>query len=73
MIRRDAHGQTERRHLHIVVQPVTTALIAQHGGLRSEKLQVSVMTAGAPPEPADIERFCLDARQRFSARIAPGG
>ncbi|HEY0475977.1 MAG TPA: hypothetical protein VGD37_00550 [Kofleriaceae bacterium] len=67
-----SHGQTERRHLHILVQPVTAALVAQHGGLRAEKLQVSVMTTGEPPDRADIERFCADARQRFSARLAPG-
>lgn len=61
-----SHGATERRHLHILVQPVTAALVAQYGGLRSEKLQVAVMTGGEPPDPADVERFCADARHRFS-------
>ena len=62
-----SHGQTERRHLHILVQPVTTALVAQYGGLRSEQLQVKIMTTGVPPAPAAIEQFCADARQRFAA------
>jgi len=62
-----SHGRTERRHLHILVQPVTTALVAQYGGLRSEQLQVKIMTTGEPPDPGDIERFCADARQRFAA------
>jgi ATP adenylyltransferase len=61
-----SHGQTERRHLHILVQPVTAALVAQYGGLRSEQLQVKVMTTGEPPDPGDVERFCADARQRFA-------
>src|SRR5262245_4905687 len=63
-----SHGKTERRHLHILVQPVTTALVAQYGGLRSEQLQVTIMTTGEPPDPEDIERFCADARRRFASR-----
>ena len=62
-----SHGRTERRHLHILVQPVTTAVVAQYGGLRSEQLQAKLMTTGDPPDPADVERFCAAARQRFSA------
>jgi len=63
-----SHGKTERRHLHILVQPVTAALVAQYGSLRSEQLQVKIMTTGEPPDPADIERFCAAARQRFASR-----
>ena len=63
-----SHGRSERRHLHILVQPVTTALVAQYGGLRSEQLQARVMATGEPPDPAAVERFCADARQRFAAR-----
>ena len=55
------------RHLHILVQPVTTALVAQYGGLRSEQLQVKIMTTGEPPEDAEVEKFCADARQRFAS------
>jgi len=63
-----SHGVTERRHLHILVQPVTSALVAQYGGLRAEQLQVRIMTTSEPPNPAEIERFCADARQRFAAQ-----
>jgi ATP adenylyltransferase len=63
-----SHGRTERRHLHILVQPVTTALVAQYGGLRSEQLQARLMTTSEPPAAAEVERFCADARQRFAAR-----
>ncbi|HEX3482079.1 MAG TPA: hypothetical protein VHT91_43995 [Kofleriaceae bacterium] len=62
-----SHGRTERRHLHILVQPATTALVAQYGGLRSEQLQARLMTTAEPPDPAEVERFCADARQRFAA------
>jgi ATP adenylyltransferase len=61
-----SHGRIERRHLHILVQPVTTELVAQYGGLRSEKLQAQLMTTGEPPGVADVERFCDAARQRFA-------
>jgi diadenosine tetraphosphate (Ap4A) HIT family hydrolase len=64
-----SHGPTERRHLHILVQPVTAALVAQYGGLRSEQLQAKLMATGEPPDPGDVERFCADARQRFAAAI----
>jgi diadenosine tetraphosphate (Ap4A) HIT family hydrolase len=60
-----SHGRTERRHLHILVQPVTATIVAQYGGLRSEQLQARMMTAGEPPDPAEIERFCAAARQGF--------
>jgi diadenosine tetraphosphate (Ap4A) HIT family hydrolase len=62
-----SHGRTERRHLHILVQPVTTALVAQYGGLRAEQLQARLMTTAEPPDPAEVERFCAGARQRFAA------
>lgn len=62
-----SHGRTERRHLHILVQPVTTALVAQYGGLRSEQLQARLMTSAEPADPAEVERFCADARQHFAA------
>ena len=62
-----SHGRIERRHLHILVQPVTTALVAQYGGLRAEQLQARLMTTAEPPDPAEVERFCAGARQRFAA------
>jgi ATP adenylyltransferase len=68
-----SHGQTERRHLHILVQPVTAALVAQYGGLRSEQLQARILAAGEPPDPAEVERFCADARQCFAARATEPG
>jgi diadenosine tetraphosphate (Ap4A) HIT family hydrolase len=68
-----SHGRTERRHLHILVQPVTTALVAQYGGLRSEQLQARLMTTAEPPDPGEVERFCADARRHFAAgRTEPG-
>jgi len=65
-----SHGLTERRHLHILVQPVTTALVARYDGLRSEQLQARMLATGEPPDPAEIERFCADTRLRFAAEAA---
>lgn len=62
-----SHGRTERRHLHILVQPVTAELVAQYGGLRSEQLQVKIMTTGEPPDPAEVERFCAEVRRHLAA------
>ena len=68
-----SHGRTERRHLHILVQPVTAELVAQYGGLRAEQLQARLMTTAEPPDPAEVERFCAEARQHFAAgRTEPG-
>jgi diadenosine tetraphosphate (Ap4A) HIT family hydrolase len=68
-----SHGRSERRHLHILVQPVTTALVVQYDGLRSEQLQARVMATGEPPDPAEVEQFCADARQRFAAQSTEPG
>jgi diadenosine tetraphosphate (Ap4A) HIT family hydrolase len=65
-----SHGRTERRHLHILVQPVTAAMVELYGGLRAEKLQAKLMTTGEAPATADVEQFCNEARQRFAAQRA---
>jgi ATP adenylyltransferase len=66
-----SHGRTERRHLHILVQPVTAAIVAQYGGLRAEQLQARLMATGAPPDPADVEQFCLAARSHLADALGP--
>ena len=48
-------------------------IVSTMGGLRSEQLQARLMTTAEPPDPAEVERFCADARQRFAAgRTEPG-
>ncbi|HEX4223851.1 MAG TPA: hypothetical protein VHZ97_15900, partial [Pseudonocardiaceae bacterium] len=54
-----------RKHLHIMVQPVTAAVVAQYGGLRSERLQARMLASGTKPDRADVERFCDQARELF--------
>jgi ATP adenylyltransferase len=65
-----SHGRTERRHLHILVQPATTAVVGQYGGLRSEQLQARMLKTAEPLQADEVERFCLEARQRFAALAA---
>jgi diadenosine tetraphosphate (Ap4A) HIT family hydrolase len=63
-----AHGPP-RRHLHVVVQAATRALVAEYGGLRAEQLQAR-MLAGAGHHPAaaeEVSRFCTQAREMFRA------
>jgi ATP adenylyltransferase len=60
-----SHGAATREHLHIAVQPVTAAVVARYGGLRSEQLQARMLASGDQPDTADIQRFCDRARELF--------
>ncbi len=65
-----AHGTDGRKHLHIAVQPVTAAVVARHGGLRSEQLQARMLATGDQPGRVDVERFCERARALFRRSAA---
>jgi ATP adenylyltransferase len=65
-----SHGASARKHLHVAVQPVTTAVVARYGGLRSEQLQARMLASGDEPAVADVERFCEQARQLFQTIIS---
>jgi ATP adenylyltransferase len=67
-----SHGASARKHLHVAVQPVTTAVVARYGGVRSEQLQARMMASGDEPAVADVERFCERARELFRTIISPG-
>ena len=60
-----SHGDAARKHLHIAVQPVTAAVVARYGGLRSEQLQARMLASGDEPDTGDIQRFCDRARALF--------
>lgn len=60
-----SHGAGVRKHLHIAVQPVTAAVVARYGGLRSEQLQAQMLASDDVSDPADVERFCHQAREMF--------
>lgn len=62
-----SHGPDARKHLHVVVQPVTAEVRARYGGLRSERLQARMLADGVAPDRAQVERFCERARERFLA------
>lgn len=62
-----SHGAGARKHLHIVVQPVTAAVVGRYGGLRSEQLQARMLASGQEPDVAEVERFCEQARKLFRA------
>jgi ATP adenylyltransferase len=64
-----SHGPDARKHLHIAVQPVTTALVARYGGARSEQLQARMLASGDEPAVADVERFCDKARELFRTLV----
>jgi ATP adenylyltransferase len=66
-----SHGEGVRRHLHIVVQPVTADLVAKFGGARSEQLQALMLAAGDHPDVASIESFAERARREFDAPWCP--
>jgi hypothetical protein len=62
-----SHGAVARKHLHFVVQPVTAAVVARYGGLRSERLQARMLASGTEPDIAEVERFCELAGELFGA------
>jgi diadenosine tetraphosphate (Ap4A) HIT family hydrolase len=66
-----SHGTSARKHLHIAVQPVTTAVVARYGGLRAEQLQARMLASGDEPAVADVEQFCERARDLFRTIISP--
>src|SRR6185369_11043752 len=66
-----SHAVGARKHLHIAVQPVTTEVVARHGGLRSEQLQARMLADGDEPDRVDVERFCALARAAFDKPAAP--
>jgi ATP adenylyltransferase len=65
-----SHGASARKHLHVAVQPVTTAVVVRYGGLRSEQLQARMLASGDEPAIADVERFCERARELFQTIIS---
>lgn len=60
-----SHGAAGRKHLHVVVQPVTSSVVARYGGVRGEQLQARMLASGDIPDAADVERFCEHARDMF--------
>jgi len=68
-----SHGAGARKHLHFAVQPVTAAVVARHGGLRSEQLQARMLASGDEPDPAEVGRFCERARELFTVMARPAG
>jgi ATP adenylyltransferase len=67
-----SHGASVRKHLHVAVQPVTTAVVARYGGLRAEQLQARMLASGDEPAVANVERFCERARELFRTIISTG-
>ncbi|TDD59381.1 hypothetical protein E1263_15165 [Kribbella antibiotica] len=61
-----AHGEYGRKHLHIVVQPITSATVAAYDGALSEQLQAKMLLSGNESGQADVEQFCAQAAERFS-------
>lgn len=66
-----SHGASARKHLHVAVQPVTTAVVARYGGVRAEQLQARMLASGDEPAVADVEQFCGQARDLFRTIISP--
>lgn len=60
-----SHGNGLRKHLHIVVQPITADLVSKFGGARSEQLQAHMFEAGESPDLALVEAFANRARSAF--------
>jgi hypothetical protein len=66
-----SHGPGARKHLHFAVQPVTAAVVARYGGLRSEQLQARMLASGDRPDAAEVVQFCERARELFGVIALP--
>jgi diadenosine tetraphosphate (Ap4A) HIT family hydrolase len=60
-----SHAGRARVHIHFVVQPATTELIDEIGDY-GPHLQAGLFERDVLPTPAEVEAFCLTAREAFS-------
>ena len=60
-----SHGESARKHLHFVVQPVTADVVRAFDGRRSEQLQAAMMATDHHAPPELVEAFCERARRWF--------
>ncbi|MGW0230928.1 HIT family protein [Actinopolymorpha singaporensis] len=60
-----SHGEPARKHLHFVVQPVTTDVVRAFGGRRSEQLQAAMMVRDYEAPREQVEAFCERGRRWF--------
>lgn len=63
-----SHGADGRRHLLFVVQPATSSVIAEYGGVRGEQLQARMLADGQARDVRDVrdvEEYCDQARALF--------
>ncbi|MFK4088589.1 HIT family protein [Kribbella sp. NPDC020789] len=67
-----AHGEHGRKHLHIVVQPITSATVAEYDGALSEQLQAAMLRSGRESDAYDVEQFCRLAARRFAGAADSG-
>lgn len=67
-----SHAGRVPGHLHVVVQPATTAALDAAGG-HGPALQVAQLAAAVPPDPEAVEEFCRRARAAFAPRPVRGG
>jgi diadenosine tetraphosphate (Ap4A) HIT family hydrolase len=61
-----SHAGGKPVHIHFVVQPITSALLREHG-LHGPALQAAMFEAGEQPTPDDIATFAESARPLFRA------
>lgn len=60
-----SHAGGQPVHIHYVVQPVTSALIAEHDA-HGPRLQVAMFDQGEPPPAREVAAFADRARHVFS-------
>ncbi|MET9023063.1 hypothetical protein ABZV93_24075 [Actinopolymorpha sp. NPDC004070] len=60
-----SHGESARKHLHFVVQPVTADVVRAFDGKRSEQLQAAMMLTDYEAPREEVEAFCERARRWF--------
>jgi diadenosine tetraphosphate (Ap4A) HIT family hydrolase len=61
-----SHRGVVPRHIHFVVQPITRALMEEHGGIHGPSLQKEMFRRRELPDPGEVERFADAARTHLA-------
>ena len=60
-----SHMHAVPGHIHFVVQPVTKARMAEHGGKHGSRLQVEMFDRKVGPDPIEAAAFAERARETW--------
>ena len=67
-----SHADGVAGHVHVVVMPVTAALVEAHDGARGPLLQAAMFERDVPLDPVEVAAFAERARAAWPSRTGAG-